>query len=160
MIKFRQTVGVDSNDGSAVRVADAFGLVYAAGKLSQQYGILPRQLKVRRAARKCHAMHLAVRAGRDLTMNDRLKALVDDPRVGKLVRGAAVRSDAIAFVKTNKSDIELIIPKGHIGKVFPDWKKIAKSKELNDHLIRDGKHLTTKRKLGRKRPERVYCFKI
>lgn len=45
MASFREKAGVDPNAGSAVRVADAFGLVFAAGALAKRYGALPRAFR-------------------------------------------------------------------------------------------------------------------
>jgi len=43
---FRKRAGVDVNNGAEVRVADAFGLVYAAGRLAKDYEVLPSYLTV------------------------------------------------------------------------------------------------------------------
>jgi hypothetical protein len=57
ILEFRDAVGVDGNVGSEARVADSFGLVYAAGKLAQAYGALPAQLDCLRAATYCHRIN-------------------------------------------------------------------------------------------------------
>jgi|GEM_PF-1141422 len=57
ILEFRDAVGVDGNVGSEARVADAFGLVYAAGRLAQCYGALPGKLDCLAAARKCYRIN-------------------------------------------------------------------------------------------------------
>ena len=55
---FVEKANIDPNDGSAFRVAEAFGLVYAAGRLAQQYGVLPDCLAVGPAVLTCYSLHL------------------------------------------------------------------------------------------------------
>lgn len=49
---------VDRNDGSATRVAEAFGLVYAASKLAIRYKALPASLRCGPAILACYKLHL------------------------------------------------------------------------------------------------------
>jgi hypothetical protein len=55
--EFRKAVGVDGSQGSEARVADAFALVYAGGKLAQHYGALPKSLKCLEAAIYCYRIN-------------------------------------------------------------------------------------------------------
>jgi hypothetical protein len=47
---FRKKVGVNRNDGSETRVADAFGLVYAAGKMALRYKAVSPKINPLKAA--------------------------------------------------------------------------------------------------------------
>lgn len=77
--QFREAVGVSGNAGSEARVADAMGLVYAAGMLAQSYGALPPELNCLEAAQYCHRLNRAsVRA--DLTNVERVQQLAAHKR--------------------------------------------------------------------------------
>ena len=54
---FREKVGVDPNSGSETRVADAFGLVYAAGVLAKDYGVLPAAMRLGTAVRAAYNLN-------------------------------------------------------------------------------------------------------
>jgi len=81
---FRKRAGVDANSGAEVRVADAFGLVYAAGRLAKDYKVLPSDLNCLAAALACyrlnraHHRHLSPFAKQLPPIGDRIRALLDD----------------------------------------------------------------------------------
>jgi uncharacterized protein (DUF927 family) len=57
MSEFRRAAGVAENDGSAKRVADAFGLVATAGRAAVKYGALPQSFRCMEAALTCYDIH-------------------------------------------------------------------------------------------------------
>jgi hypothetical protein len=60
--RFRREVGVDENDGSETRVADACGKVYAAGEFVVRYKAASRHLDPLGAALRCYELNKASRA--------------------------------------------------------------------------------------------------
>lgn len=77
--RFRDAVGVDANDGSEARVADAFGLIYVAGVLAVRYGGLPKSIDPLKAAIEVYRLNRAS-AGRLPTNFERLQHLAHHPR--------------------------------------------------------------------------------
>ena len=81
---FRKRAGVDANNGAEVRVADTFGLVYAAGRLAKDYEVLPSDLNCLAAALACyrlnraHHRHPSPFAKQLPPIGDRIRALLDD----------------------------------------------------------------------------------
>jgi len=82
--QFRKRAGVGTNNGAEVRVADAFGLVYAAGRLAKDYEVLPSDLNCLAAALACyrlnraHHRHPSPFAKQLPPIGDRIRALLDD----------------------------------------------------------------------------------
>lgn len=159
--KFRKKARVNLNNGSQVRVADAFGLVFAAGKLAQKFGVLPTSIKAGSAALACYQMHLADRA--EIVTRpfaERLATLVEDDRIARLNADPKVRRSAIGVLNDSKRNRELLILPEHIQSIFPDWDQLRRSHEVQELLKRDGSHLTVKRKVGKRKAQRYYCFRV
>lgn len=57
--RFVAATGVDRNNGSALRVARAFGLIYAAGQLAKDWEVFPANWNIGWAVMKCYRSHLA-----------------------------------------------------------------------------------------------------
>jgi hypothetical protein len=51
---FRRAAGTDESDGSARRVADAFGLIAVAGQAAVEYQVLPRSFRCTEVALACY----------------------------------------------------------------------------------------------------------
>ena len=62
LAEFRAAAGADENDGSAWRVADAFGLVATAGQAAVRYGALPRSFRCFEAALNCYRVNRGLRS--------------------------------------------------------------------------------------------------
>ena len=62
---FRKKVGVDPNNGSETRVADAFGLVYAAGEFALRYRAISRKINPLKAALTCYELNRVARSKPD-----------------------------------------------------------------------------------------------
>lgn len=165
MAHFREKAGVDLNNGSAVRVADAFGLVYGAGKLAQKYGALPRHWKCGPAVLTCYREHRLTPASR-MTFNERLAALAEAADTVHLggnrpePRPEAVAAASV-FVNERSARRELLIRSKRIEEILGDWKSLRRLPEVLQTLIRDGGRKTVKRRLGgEETTERVYCFTL
>lgn len=158
--KFQNRVDADFNDGSAVRVAEAFGLVYAAGKLAQHYGVLPKTLNPKAAATFCYDLHRTHSTSRQMQFPDRLGLLLRNEKTIQLKKPKDYQANALAFVQRRNGRSELLILPNNIRRVFPDWSSIKNSTEVISVMRRDGDHLTVQRKLGAGKKIRVHCFDI
>ncbi len=166
METFRTKAGVDRNDGSAVRVADAFGFVYAAGELAKTYGALPKAFNCGKSVMKCYRLHLA-RSSQGESFEERLLAIASGPRIIDLGKGKLPTLDgeqlgsAVGFIRSRGGKRELWVDPGGIYRLFPDWKRLKSTSEVKILLVRDGKHLGPKRQLQASgKPTRMLCFKL
>lgn len=168
MAMFREKCGVDPNDGSALRVADAFALVYAAGRLARRYKALSPRMRCGSAALAAYRLHLAARR-RGPTALEQLLAIARHPDAlriplnGKGKGDAKARAAAPAYIRERRSgDDELVILAGDLERLFPDPRLL-----LNDPQVRallksdtDGR-LQTKRQLWPGEGQvRVYAFRM
>lgn len=161
--KFLDKSGANSNDGSQKRVAEAFGLVYAAGRLAIEARVLPTTYKPGAAALAVYRLHRA--HGRTaISFDDRLDTVlchcstIDLSRTGLATLSEAQRSACPAFLYTNKSkQRELIVPVPHIDTVFPGWKGIVKDPDVLKRLKRSSERYTRDRPVGRKGAQ-VPCY--
>ncbi|WP_375273099.1 DUF927 domain-containing protein [Sphingomonas sp.] len=165
MARFRELAGVDQNSGSAIRVADAFGLVYAAGKLAVGYDVLPSEVNCEETALACYRQHIQ---GAQPTQPfvERLKAVLEEPTTTKLAdKGDKLKKQqllaASAITLPGPQGMELLIPDDKIEAVFPDWLSIRRQAAVTSLLMRDGRHLTKKRSLTKNgERKRFYCFRV
>lgn len=160
---FRTKAGVNLNDGSAVRTADAFGLVFAAGKLAREYGVLPDDWECGPTVLACYQRYFRKDVP-ERSFPDRLAEIADSESVVHLRPGEASVSLAeieagTKFVRHRSTRRELVVRPQHIQDVFSDWSAVSREEAVKALLIRDGRHLTTKRKLAKDLPaEPVFCF--
>ncbi|WP_439469158.1 DUF927 domain-containing protein [Blastomonas fulva] len=161
LTQFRKKAGVDENNGSEVRVADAFGLVYAAGRLAKAYKVLPKDLNCLAPALACyrlnrmHRSNLVPLANRLPPIEDRIRQLFDDEgivRVPMQGRAQGKEAEAIACADVMrgvcKSQEELWIRPSAIRRLFPDWAQQRDGEAVRHIMVRNGKKLTTKRRAG------------
>ena len=159
---FREESGVDRNDGSAVRVADAFGLVYAAGMLAKEYGVLPKKMKCLSSALHCYRLN-RLHSVPSKPFIERLRGVVNSD--GVIHRTKQTSADTLAMasiiVSAKSGYDEIILKSQAMRDHFPDWAVIQKSREVKTLLDRDGQHLKKKRTVGpNARSMRVLCFKL
>lgn len=160
---FRDQTGVDGNDGSARRIVDAFGLVFAAGKLAKKYGALPKQLHCGEAALACYRLYQGHNESLRKPFADRLRDLAACPEALRLNGSPAASIDEIkdAQFLLDKGDSHLLIYPNKIERMFPDWDAIKHTDEVAQHLKRDGAHLKVKKKvIPGEKPKRLFCFKL
>ena len=157
---FRKHAGVNLNDGSAVRVADAFGLVYAAGALAKKYGVLHKRLKPGAAALHCYRLHIEQMVDPQIAFIDRLRLVAEDDRILTISATMPIEAEAIGYIHNYKGTEELLVQPKMIETVFPDWQAIKDSAEVRRTLKVDGKHMQAKRKIGQHKRSRMYCFKL
>lgn len=165
--KFRAAVGVNGNVGSDARVADAFGLVYAAGKLAKHYGALPGDLQCLRAAKECHRLNRRVCGPPPSPINE-LRALsrhkgvirVDPTSLKKIPDNVLDAAPAI-LRPIAKGRVELLLTKVALRRTFTDWQGALKDPGTVPVFKPDRDKPTVKRTVRKnKRQERFYCFEL
>lgn len=163
---FHHHIGVDRNDGSASRVADAFGLVYAAGLLAQEYGALPKGLGCRQAATACHRRNRKS-LGKDVDFVQRLDELAKrtdvvliDPQNKSAAYLAKLEAAPALLRQRGSGRADLVLTPGQIERAFPSGKP-CKDPAVRKLMKHDGDRQTIKMKLSKcGTPTRVYCFKL
>lgn len=158
--EFQRQAGVDLNNGSASRVAEAFGLVYAAGSLAKRYQVLPDALAIELAAIKCYRLHLGHLGGRHLAFRERLLALQGNEKVAAIKKGGHCDATSLAYFAGRKGQRELLVPPENIASLFPDWDSIKTSSEVAKFLQREGNAYKVKRVLPGRQKARVFCFRM
>ena len=157
--RFREEAGIDCNDGSTVRVSEAFGLVYAAGEIAKGYGCLPKKMDVMGAAIVCYRLNRAHDASTRPFL-ERLAALIDDPRVILWRKDKPNRNaKAVALLYKAGGKTELWIRRKNVTDIWPDWRALCKEDEVKEAMVFDKNHLDTKRRAGKNlKPVRIYVF--
>jgi hypothetical protein len=145
---FVDATGIDRNDGPALRVARSFGLIYAAGKLAQLWGVLPSNWKIGWAVMACYQAHISQAAalqgygghmasrpalhGSEGSALNRILHYVRqhrdelfDLRGGKAKMDDATFRQAYGFLKpTGDGGLELLIPPWRMHREFPDYRSL------------------------------------
>jgi len=163
VVEFRTRAKVDPGKGSIVRVADAFGLVYAAGVLAKGYGILPTEYRPGASALACYQMHRA-KEQTFPSLRDQLSAAIDredviDLGAGKIPElSEEQRTCALAFIR-RRGETELWVRPEKVGQLVRNWNSIKSNSDVSDLLRREGHQRKVKRPIGPGgKPMRVYCF--
>lgn len=163
---FRREVLIPSSDGSARRVADAFGLVYAASMLAKHFDVLPANYDPLRSTLACYRLH-AVSSVTESGSMEILRGLLDDRKtidldaVSRVEMSDAEFHSALAFKTTNrKGQREILIPPASVRRLFPDWNNVRRNDaDIAKMIVRDSDRQTTKRHIRRgHRPDRVVCI--
>ncbi|WP_408587699.1 DUF927 domain-containing protein [Novosphingobium sp.] len=127
---FRQQVGVNENNGSDVRVAEAFGLVYAAGVYARHYGILPPEFDCLGAAVYCYTNYRSTVPVRQ-SLPERIRAIAARPETLTVDRAAMpTLSDEEmeatgAFIRVVKGETLLLMTTSFGSRMFPDWRSLT-----------------------------------
>jgi hypothetical protein len=164
---FRKRAGINLFDGAAVRRADRFGLVFAAGQLAKKFGCLPGWTGLGPAVLEIYELH--ARALRTPPGFDQIIAAFENEAV-LLATGTADRTKPIAkselraasaFIKEAEGRRELWIRKETFRQRVPSWKN-AKSTGLAKSAGWQSEqgHDTVKRCIISNKAERVYCFSL
>lgn len=164
--EFITMVVADRSDGSAVRVAEAFGLVRVAGRLAQHFGVLPSCFDCDEAAVTAYRLHLAT--VERMSPIQRLEAYVGSPGVRDLdaekTRWLTMEeiSTTPGFWKTNREgDREFIVWPEVFKRAFPDWRRVIRDRAVLSLMPGDGRHRGKKRHLRRHHPDdRYFCFRL
>lgn len=163
--EFRDEAAVDPNDGSARRVADAFGLVFAAGRLAERYHVIPKRFGCGTAVLACYRLHLGrAQAGMSFTeLLTRLARGPGVPHIGK--KKAPPLSDAEfeegLFVKEGRHGTELLIRADRINRFIPNWRGIKGREEIQALMITEKKRQQIYRMVSSRHDRiRVFSFRL
>ena len=164
--RFREKAGVGHNDGSVGRVADAFGLLYAGGRMAQRYGVLPDELAVGRSVLYCYE-HMLVGSKPPLSFDRLFARYLNQPGVRNIdergIKHIGQRQFAAipAFLKTNrKKQLEALVDEKALSRVIPEWQKLIAKDGTHCVLDRDGDHLTKKRVVRSNAEDRLVVIRI
>ena len=165
--KFRARVTSTVGGVAAESAIEAFGLVYAAGRLAKAYGALPHSLDCMRAAVACYDAHRTTAAG-VAPFLDRLKALANNPLTLRVdPKNLPSMSDAElarvpAILRANpRGKDELLLTPAALRRAFPNKKLLLRDPSLAGIIKHDGKRHTVKRAIRiEKRSDRVVCFML
>lgn len=164
--KFRKNADVDRNSGSAMRVADAFGLVYAAGCLAKAWGALPERFTPGPAALACYHLNRSV-SGEPISMFDRLKSLathkdavIIDPDNLPQIPDADFNATP-AFIYPGRKGREVLVPPRMIERHFPVLDLLLGDTGVKETWRHDADHKTVKRSVrANKTTDRLWCFDL
>lgn len=166
--RFKAKVGINDNNGSDVRVAEAFGLVYAAGKFAQHHGILPTAWDCLQAAKHCYAnfrSSVPIRQSlpeRLLAIAKRPQTLRIDPQNLPRLSDAQV-AETGAFVREVRGETLLLMTTSLGQRMFQDWDALKGTPDFerlnraNDNRRGRGFHCRIR---SNKRADWFYCFVI
>lgn len=133
--KFKAHIAVNENNGSDVRVAEAFGLVYAAGIYARHKKVLPKEWDCLEAAVQCYTNYRATVPVRQ-SLAERLVMVAERPQTMKIERKALphlsdlAMEEAGAFIRQVKGETLLLMTPAFGSRLFPDWSKLSKSAEF------------------------------
>lgn len=149
------------------RVAEAFGLVFAAGELAKRFGVLPTSYNCLKAAKLAYRLHLASRAA-IATPVERLLALLDCPNVLDLreISSSDVTTDMIDAASAMRwsvadKDGELLLTAAQLRRLTPDKPGFLKDSVIRGALLTEKDRLMAYRYThGKHGRRRCYCFQI
>lgn len=163
---FREQASIEANGGSARRVADSFGLVYAAGRLAKHFGALPESFDPLASTLACYGLHRASVAPTP-TPAMLLKALADDTDIIDLdkVGKRRMSDDEFASVKgfrqrNRQGEIEYLLTPMFVRSLIPGWNQVRRDDYEVVRMIRREKgHHTVKRSVrSNKDNDRLICL--
>jgi hypothetical protein len=163
--KFKATVGINDSNGSDVRVAEAYGLVYAAGIFARHCGVLPEGFDCMDAAQHCYANFRATVPLRQ-PLPDRLRAIAFRPETiainaKDLPTLTDVQMEAAgAFLRPIKKQKCLLMTAEFGRTMFPDWNALKGTAEFRylNRGNRDGGRGRHCRIRANKDMDWLYCF--
>ena len=162
---FLEMAQVDRSDGSAVRVAEAFGFVMAAGQLAQDYGALPTGFDCEVPALDAYRLFLA--STQRQSPLERLIAYSTAPGVMDLDNADRwlapdLVTVAPGFWRTHPGgQREFLVWPDVFKRAFPDWRRVIADGNVASIMPRDSRHRGVRRHLRRRFPQdRFYCFRL
>lgn len=163
---FKAAVGINDSNGSDVRVAEVYGLVYAAGIFARHYGVLPKGFDCMVAAQHCYANFRATVPLRQ-SLPDRLRAIASRPETLAVDKQQLpTLSDdemesAGAFLREIKKQRCLLLTPAFGRQMFPDWDALKGTADFR-MLHRSGSGKRGRgfhcRVRGNKPMDWFYCF--
>ena len=165
--EFKRKVGADPNDGSASRVAEAFGIVYAAGMLAKAYGVLPKGFRCLAAAKTAYRMNRPI--PEETIMQGQLAQLLSAQGLKKLTKGKRLLkvsdktfNSTAVFKHTGKGGRqELLVSPRALRAIVPNALSLLKRAiKLNRLHHPDKGHNTVHKHVRKNKRDRMHCFLI
>ncbi|MGZ3246803.1 MAG: DUF927 domain-containing protein [Croceibacterium sp.] len=169
MKSFRLQVGVDENDGSETRVADAFGLVYAVALFAIRFGAVSSQIDPLEAALACYKLNKASRKKKPASYLKQLASLVEDDWDAVYVLQERLKEvtdreieEARVIIRTRRDERqELLFTHRQLVRSFPDLRAFFADPEIRQLLVAEPGRRQTKRQIRLNAGlERFYCFRM
>ncbi len=161
--QFVEEVGVNKNDGSGMRVAEAFGLVYAAGLIAQKAGVIPKTWNPLEAAINCYFLN-----------REYVRALPKPIDLIRQLGGAEgvipfrepldindeTFEQATGFMRRRKGKWELLVTRKSFERIFGRRAPyLLADPDVRDMMKIEKNHTAIKRKIRNSRDwDRVLCF--
>lgn len=163
---FRERAGIEANGGAARRVADSFGLVYAAGRLAKHFGALPETFDPLASTLACYGLH---RASVVPTPSPAmlLQALAEDneiidlDKVGKRHMTDEQFATAKGFRQKNRQgEVEHLLTPAYVRSIIAGWNQVRRDDyEVARMIRRERGHHTVKRSVrSNKANDRLICL--
>lgn len=165
--KFRSIVGVDKNSGSETRVADSFGLIYAAGVLALKYKAISRKLDPLVACEEAYRLNRGLHSHRV----DHVKKLLE---LSDQYETPWIRSDRLA--EWSDADLEdspcilrerpggfkeILFTDSQLIRAFPDLRSFNNDPQVRQIRISENGRRKSKRQVRSNRgPERFHIFRM
>lgn len=149
------THAVGGAGGLHGRIAEAYAIVYVAGRLAKHFGILPEEWDPFAIALECYRRYVAsIQVAEGKSVRDLLKAYAARADVIDLDQGLPDLTDeematVSGFRQSSKSGTELIVPPATMTRLFADWERRKETAEIARFLKREGSHVGRKRVVRR-----------
>lgn len=165
--QFAQRAGVATSSRGKTRATTAFGLVFAAGQMARNWGILPKKWK-------CGPACMAAYRNYQQQMPDQTPILARLVTITESEGTIDLRErarddltdeqieDAGAFLIIGKGGaVELLLRDQTFDQFFPDYRRIQDDPEFKKLNQRDGEHRTRQRCIRKGyTKERFFCFRL
>lgn len=166
IVQFCRTAGIkDDDDGSPRRVAEAFGLVVAAGRLAQHYRVLPRSLDCEAVALACYRLHCPNADRKEAGILEQLVQISRDPKTISLnaskLRNLTTREldeHGVFIHRNRRGQTELLFWPPAFQRRFRDFGSVLRKPEVAAMMKGEKGRKTLKRAIRQGREDRVYCF--
>ncbi|WP_196221707.1 DUF927 domain-containing protein [Sphingobium sp. CAP-1] len=163
---FIATAQADQNDGSEGRVAEAFGLVLAAGRLAKYCGVLPADLDCEAITLAAYRLHMA--SASRLRPSERLLAyakgpdIVDMEELGVPYLSRRALREASGVFRVNRDGVrEFLMERTKFEAAFPDHRIVLNDERVSRWLQRGGRHIGVKREVRKGDTKaRFYVFHL
>ena len=163
---FRRKVGVDGNDGSATRVADAFGMVYAVSVFVQRYKAVWFRVAPLTAALTCYYLHQTTRGKREDPVK-LLDSLTDSWETPYIVHGRyyemsdeELEEHHAIFREGRGGQMELLLTEDQLKRAVGNVRVFLAHPSVQQMLLHEPGRKQTKRQVRSNRPfDRFFCFR-
>lgn len=161
---FMTKVGVDRNDGSPGRVAEAIALGVTGGQLAQHYGALPKEFDCEAAGIAAYRLYLA--SAERSTPKQRLLAYAAAPTVidmatskKKYLSEDELRDAAGVYRDHKEGQREFLVEARTFRRAFPDYKSFLENTEIDEMRVSECGRRGPKREVVKGRAnDRFYSF--